>query len=83
MSMYDIVKTAAVSGSVLVAGMGANMLVPVAMAAFGTVVPGVGTIHTAGGVAATLQTTAASCTLSNSILAGAGSVLASKLRSKL
>ena len=82
--MYDTVKTAAtVSGSVLVAGMGANMLVPVAMATFGTVVPGVGTIHMAGGIAATLQTTAATCTLSNSILAGAGSILASKLRSKM
>ena len=34
----------------------AGALVPWAMSAFGTVVPGVGTMHTVGGVAATLQT---------------------------
>eukprot|EP00808_Paulinella_micropora_P031668 g77707.t1 len=33
----------------------ANALVPAAMAYFGTIVAGVGTIHTAGGAAATLQ----------------------------
>ncbi len=33
----------------------AGALVPWAMCAFGTVVPGVGTVHAAGGIAATLQ----------------------------
>ena len=37
----------------------AGYLVPVAMSYFGTVVSGVGTLHAAGGVAATLQTIAA------------------------
>ena len=37
---------------------GASMLVPVAMTTFGTVLPGIGTIHVAGGVAATLQSNA-------------------------
>ena len=70
----SIVHTAIVSGSVLAAGACANMLIPVAMATFGTVVSGVGTIHAAGGVAATLQSTAAACTLTNAILAGIGSI---------
>ena len=34
----------------------ANALVPLAMSYLGTVVPGVGTLHAQGGVAATLQT---------------------------
>lgn len=56
----SIVKNATIiGGSVLVAGVGASMLIPVAMTTFGTVVSGVGTIHAAGGVAATLQSTAA------------------------
>ena len=80
----SIVKNATiVSGSVLVAGLGASMLIPVAMTTFGTVVSGVGTIHAAGGVAATLQSTAAACTLSNSILVGAGSIPITYIRSKL
>ena len=72
-----------VGGGVLVAGMGATMLIPTAMSTFGTVVSGVGTIHLAGGVAATLQSTAAACTLSNSILIGAGSIPVHYIRSKL
>jgi len=81
----SIVKNATIiGGSVLVAGVGASMLIPMAMATFGTVVSGVGTIHAAGGVAATLQSTAAACTLSKSILFGAaGSVPITYLRSKL
>tara|TARA_B110000008_G_scaffold189964_1_gene188722 strand:- start:311 stop:556 length:246 start_codon:yes stop_codon:yes gene_type:complete len=80
----SIVKNATIiGGSVLVAGVGASMLIPVAMTTFGTVVSGVGTIHMAGGVAATLQSTAAACTLSNSILVGAGSIPITYLRSKL
>jgi hypothetical protein len=80
----SIVKNATiVGGSVLVAGLGASMLIPVAMTTFGTVVSGVGTIHAAGGVAATLQSAAAACTLSNSILVGAGSIPITYLRSKL
>lgn len=79
----SIVKNATiVGGSVLVAGVGASMLIPVATT-FGTVVSGVGTIHAAGGVAATLQSAAAACTLSNSILVGAGSIPITYLRSKL
>tara|TARA_B110000858_G_C17547872_1_gene356610 strand:- start:30 stop:275 length:246 start_codon:yes stop_codon:yes gene_type:complete len=72
-----------VGGGVLVAGMGATMLIPTAMSTFGTVVSGVGTIHLAGGVASTLQSTAAACTFSNSILIGAGSIPVHYLRSKL
>lgn len=46
----SIVKNATIiGGSVLVAGVGASMLIPVAMTTFGTVVSGVGTIHMAGG----------------------------------
>lgn len=37
----------------------AGALVPAAMTAFGTVVPGLGTLHKAGGVAAVLQKIAA------------------------
>lgn len=80
----SIVKNATIiGGSVLVAGVGASMLIPVAMTTFGTVVSGVGTIHAAGGVAATLQSTAAACTLSNSILFGTVSIPLTYLRSKL
>ena len=80
----EVIKNAAIlSGGVLVAGVGANMLIPVAMSTFGTVVAGTGTIHLAGGVAASLQSTAAACTLSNSVLVGAGSIPVQYLRSKL
>jgi len=80
----SIVKNATIIvGGVFVAGVGATMLIPVAMTTFGTVVSGVGTIHAAGGVAATLQSTAAACTLSNSIIVGAGSIPITYLRSKL
>ena len=79
----DIIKYASLaSGSVLVTGVGASMLIPVAMTTFGTVISGVGTIHAAGGVAATLQSTAGVCTVSNSIVAGACTVVATYLRSK-
>jgi len=80
----NIIKNASIaSGSVLVAGVGASMLIPVAMTTFGTVLPGIGTIHVAGGVAATLQSTAGLCTLSNSIVAGACSIPITYIRSKL
>jgi hypothetical protein len=72
-----------VGGGVFLGGVGASLLVPVAMATFGTVVSGVGTMHVAGGIAATLQSTAAACTLSNSVLIGAGSIPVHYLRSKL
>jgi hypothetical protein len=80
----NIIKNASIaSGSVLVTGVGASMLIPVAMTTFGTVVSGIGTIHAAGGVAATLQSTAGLCTLSNSIVVGACSIPITYLRSKL
>jgi hypothetical protein len=80
----DIIKNASIaSGSVLAAGAGASMLIPIAMTTFGTVVPGIGTLHVAGGVAATLQTTAGLCTVSNSIVAGACSIPITYIRSKL
>ena len=80
----NIIKNASiVSGSVLVTGVGTSMLIPVAMTTFGTVVSGIGTIHAAGGVAATLQSTAGLCTLSNSIVAGVCSIPITYLRSKL
>lgn len=80
----NIIKNASIaSGSVLVTGVGASLLIPVAMTTFGTVVSGIGTIHAAGGVAATLQSTAVLCTLSNSIVVGACSIPITYLRSKL
>ena len=80
----NIIKNASIaSASVLVTGVGASMLIPVAMATFGTVISGIGTIHVAGGVAATLQSTAVVCTLSNSILFGTASIPITYLRSKL
>ena len=80
----DSIKTASIaSGSVLVTGIGANWLVPLAMSTCGTVVPGVGTMHAAGGVAATLQTTAGLCTVSHAIIVGACSVPLFYLRSTL
>ena len=80
----NYIKNASIaSGSVLAYGVGASMLVPVAMTTLGTVVSGIGTIHAAGGVAATLQSTAGLCTLSNSIVAGACSIPITYLRSKL
>ena len=80
----NIIKNASIaSGSVLVTGIGVSMLIPVAMTTFGTVVSGIGTIHAAGGVAATLQSTAGICTLSNSIVVGACSMPITYLRSKL
>ena len=83
-SKMEIIKKAAiVSGGVLAAGVGATLLVPVAMSTFGTVVAGTGTIHLAGGVAASLQSTAAACTLSNSVLVGVGSIPVQYLRAKL
>lgn len=46
----NIIKNASLaSGSVLVTGVGATMLIPIAMTTFGTVVSGIGTIHAAGG----------------------------------
>jgi hypothetical protein len=69
-------------GSILVTGIGASMFIPVAMATFGTVVPGIGTIHAVGGVAAKLQATVGICTLSNSMLVGACSMPITYLRSK-
>ena len=80
----NIIKNASLaSGSVLVTGVGATMLIPIAMTTFGTVVSGIGTIHAAGGVAATLQSTAGLCTLSNSIVVGACTIPITYLRSKL
>ena len=52
----------------------AGSLVPAAMSAFGTIVPGVGTIHAAvaaGGVAATLQQVAAGVYLGAQAIFGA------------
>lgn len=81
--MNYIKNASIVGGSVLATGAGASVLVPVAMTTFGTVVSGIGTLHAAGGVAATLQSTAGLCTLSNSIVAGACSIPITYLRSKL
>eukprot|EP00122_Pirum_gemmata_P006395 Pgem_evm1s5846 len=53
------------------AGLGAAALVPSAMSYFGTVISGVGTIHAAGGVAATLQTFAAFSSSTAAVVGGA------------
>lgn len=78
-----LVQVATVGGTVYIAGIGAGMLIPAAMASFGTIVPGVGTLHAAGGVAAILQAASAACTLSNSIIIGAGTVPITYIHSKL
>ena len=44
-----------VVGAVVCVGVATKALVPIAMAKFGVVVSGVGTLHAPGGVAATLQ----------------------------
>ncbi|TMW67199.1 hypothetical protein Poli38472_012315 [Pythium oligandrum] len=61
------------AGAVLAVGLGAAALVPTAMSTFGVVVAGVGTMHAAGGVAATLQV-AASALLSGTAIASGGAV---------
>ncbi|KAJ0390584.1 hypothetical protein P43SY_012073 [Pythium insidiosum] len=64
--------TAAGLAAVPLVATGAGLLVPTAMSYFGTVVSGVGTIHAAGGVAATLQYTAATyATTSAAAMGGA------------
>ena len=78
-----LVQAATVGGTVYIAGIGASMLIPTAMASFGTIVPGVGTMHAAGGVAAVLQAAAAACTLSKSIIIGAGTIPITYIHSKL
>ncbi len=81
--MDEILKSAtAIGAGAYAAGVGAKLLVPVAMTAFGTVVPGVGTIHAAGGVAAVLQSVAAHA-LTNSIIVSTGSIPFLYIRSKL
>jgi hypothetical protein len=77
-----LVQVATVGGTVYIAGIGAGMLIPAAMASFGTIVPGVGTLHAAGGIASLLQSAAANA-VSNSIVAGAVSVPVLYIRSKL
>ena len=84
MSSVSYAQTATiVSGGILLTGTGATLLVPLAMSTFGTIVSGVGTIHAAGGVAATLQSTAAACSFSNAMLVGVGSVPVKYITSKL
>lgn len=83
MSNDSIIKSATtITAGAYAAGLTAKFLVPFAMATFGTVVPGVGTLHAAGGVASLLQCAAAH-TLTNSLLLGAGSVPVLYIRSKL
>ncbi|GAB9470282.1 hypothetical protein Gpo141_00007532 [Globisporangium polare] len=52
---YVVAGAVVGAAAIPLAGMAAGATVPWAMSAFGTVVPGVGTMHAAGGVAATLQ----------------------------
>ncbi|EQC28033.1 hypothetical protein SDRG_14129 [Saprolegnia diclina VS20] len=54
----------------LFASMGAAAAVPAAMSYFGTVVSGVGTLHAAGGIAATLQATSVALGSSSALLYG-------------
>ncbi|OQS06903.1 hypothetical protein THRCLA_20265 [Thraustotheca clavata] len=61
-----------VLGAILV-GAVAGAAVPVAISYFGTVIPGVGSLHAAGGVAATLQW--ASIALASSSAAWSGAAL--------
>ncbi len=78
-----LVQAATVGGTIYIAGIGAGMLIPGAMASIGTIVPGVGTMHAAGGVAAVLQAVSATCTLSKSIIIGAGTIPITYIHSKL
>ena len=50
-----IAEGLAAAGAVVCVGVAMKALVPIAMAKFGVVVSGVGTLHAPGGVAATLQ----------------------------
>ena len=80
---FSILKSATtITAGAYAVGLSAKFLVPAAMATFGTVVPGVGTLHAAGGIASLLQSAAAH-TLTNSILLGAGSVPILYIRSKI
>jgi len=56
---YVVTGAALVGGGVWGASALCTTLYPPAMAYFGVIVPGVGTMHAAGGVAATLQATGA------------------------
>jgi len=82
MNFDNLMQAATVGGTVYVAGLGAKLLIPAAMAAFGTIVPGVGTIHVAGGIASLLQSAAAHA-VSNSVVAATVSVPVLYIRSKL
>lgn len=53
----------------------AGMLVPSAMTYFGVVVPGVGTLHVAGGVAATLQYLSTTSMITSGAIGACASVL--------
>ncbi len=68
-----VVAGLGVAGAVAlpVVGVGAGALVPWAMSTFGTVISGVGTIHAAGGVAATLQATSAALVTTKAAAIGA------------
>lgn len=69
-----VALTAAGVVTVPIIGLTCKASVPAAMSAFGTVVVGVGTLHAsaaAGGVAAILQMTAATCLTAPAIIAGA------------
>ncbi len=54
---------------------GAGALVPWAMSTFGTVVPGVGTLHAVGGVAATLQYTSVALVSAKAAVIGGASAI--------
>ena len=77
-----LISATTIGASTYAASIGAKLLIPAAMAAFGTIVPGVGTIHVAGGIASLLQSAAANA-VSNSIVAGTVSVPVLYIRSKL
>ena len=82
MQKEEVKETTAIPRDVVVAGgtsalgtygLGflSNQFIPIAMKTFGVVTKGVGTYHQAGGVAATLQQIAATCT-SGSMVASVG-----------
>ncbi|EQC29561.1 hypothetical protein SDRG_12570 [Saprolegnia diclina VS20] len=61
----------------LLLSVGAAAAVPTAMSYFGTVVSGVGTIHAAGGVAATLQASSVALWSGSALLYGGATGVAS------
>jgi len=70
-----VIASASGVGAVASVQVAAAAIVPGAMSFFGTIVPGVGTIHASGGVAATLQCFSVASVAMPAAIAGGGAYL--------